>query len=74
MLNAKVVVRKSSVRKMFLNNSQNSQENTCARVSFFNKVAGLRLAAFLKKRLWHRCSPVNFAKFLRTPSFAKHLR
>ena len=27
-----------------------------------NKVAGL-----LKKRLWHRCFPVNFAKFLRTP-------
>ena len=31
---------------------------------FFNKVAGLRL---LKKRLWHRCFPVNFIKFLRTP-------
>ena len=24
-------------------------------------------AALLKKRLWHRCFPVNFAKFLRTP-------
>ena len=23
--------------------------------------------ALLKKRLWHRCFPVNFAKFLRTP-------
>ena len=23
-------------------------------------------ATLLKKRLWHRCSPVNFAKFLRT--------
>ena len=22
----------------------------------------------LKKRLWNRCLPVNFAKFLRTPS------
>ena len=22
---------------------------------------------FIKKRLWHRCFPVNFAKFLRTP-------
>ena len=21
----------------------------------------------LKKRLWHRCFPVNFVKFLRTP-------
>ena len=34
---------------------------------FFNKVAGLRPAILLKKRLWHRCFPVNFAKFLRTP-------
>ena len=34
---------------------------------FFNKVAGLRPATLLKKRLWHRCFPVNFAKFLITP-------
>ena len=34
---------------------------------FFNKVAGLRPATLLKKRLWHSCFPVNFAKFLRTP-------
>ena len=29
-------------KKMFLKILQNLQENTCARVSFFNKVAGLR--------------------------------
>ena len=23
---------------------------------------------FIKKRLWHRCFPVNLAKFLRTPN------
>ena len=34
---------------------------------FFNKAAGLRPATLLKKRLWHRCFPVNFEKFLRTP-------
>ena len=33
---------------------------------FFNKVAGLRPGTLLKKGLWHRCFPVNFAKFLRT--------
>ena len=32
-----------------------------------NKDAGLRPATLLKKRLWHRYFPVNFAKFLRTP-------
>ena len=40
---------------MFLEISQNSQENT--RPKAYN---------FIKKRLWHRCFPVNFAKFLRT--------
>ena len=34
---------------------------------FFNKVADLRTATLLQKRLWHRCFPVNFAKFLRKP-------
>ena len=33
----------------------------------FNKVAGLRPATLLKGRLWHRCFPMNFVKFLRTP-------
>ena len=30
---------------------------------FFNKVEGFRPATLLKKRLWHRCFPVNFAEF-----------
>ena len=33
----------------------------------------LRPATLLKKRLWHRCFPVNFVKFLRTPFFIEHL-
>ena len=32
-----------------------------------------RPATLLKNRLRHRCFPVNFAKFLRTPFFIKHL-
>ena len=43
-------------RKVFLEILQNSQENTVARP-----------ATLLKKKLWHRCFPVNFWKFLRTP-------
>ena len=35
--------------------------------SLFNKVASLRPATLLKKRLWHRCFPVTFVKFLTTP-------
>ena len=39
---------------------------------YFNKVAVLRPATLLKKRLWHRYFPVNFAKFLRTSIFKEH--
>ena len=37
---------------------------------FFNKVACLIPATLLKKTLKHRCFPVNFEKFLRTPLVA----
>ena len=56
---AEAIVRRCSVKKVYLEISQISQENTCARDS--------RRATVLKNRLWHRCFPVNFAKFLRTP-------
>ena len=94
--------QRCSVKKVFLEISHNSRENTCVRVSFliklqalslkqppegfckkdvprnfakftgkhlcqslfFNKVAGLRPAFSLKKRLWRRCFPVNFVKHL----------
>ena len=39
----------------------------------FNKVAGLRSTTLFKKRLWHRCFPVNFVTFLRTPFFTEHI-
>ena len=65
--------KRCSVKNMFLKISQNSQKNSCVRV-FFNKVAVLRSATLLKKRLWHRCSLVSFARFLRTPFFIEHLR
>ena len=44
-------------KKVFLEISQNSQENTCARASFL-----IRSATFFKKRFWHRCFPVNFCE------------
>ena len=55
-----------SVKKVFLEISHNSQDNTCARDSFLIKLQA-RLATLLKKSLWYRYFPVNFAKFLRTP-------
>ena len=50
--------------KVSLEIAQSSQGNTYSRVSFLIK---LQACALLIQRLWHRCFPVNFAKFLRTP-------
>ena len=66
------VVQRYSVKKVFLEILQNSNESTCARVSFFNEAAGQRPPTLFKKRLWHRCFPVNFTKFLRTPFVTEH--
>ena len=38
---------------------------------FFNEIAGLRLATLLKKRLWHRCFPVDFTKFILTTFYTE---
>ena len=40
--------------------------------SVFNKVVGLKACNFIKKRLQHRCFPVNVGEFLRTPILNKN--
>ena len=47
-------------KKDVLKNFAIFTESSCARVSF-------EAATLLKKRLWHRGFPVNFARFLRAP-------
>ena len=47
-------------------------DNACARVSFLIKLQALSLQ--LVKLETHRCFPVNFAKFLRTPFLTEYLR
>ena len=44
----------------------------CQRL-FFNKGAGLMPVTLLKKRLCHKCFPVNSVKLLKTPFFIEHL-
>ena len=51
------------MKKLFLNKWQYSQEDTYAGV-FFNKIDGL-----IRKRLQHRCFPMNIAKFSKIPIF-----
>ena len=57
---------RSSHPEVFLEILQNSQENTCARVSFLIKLGK-------KKRLWHRYFHVSFAKFLRAAFLIEHV-
>ena len=59
--------RRCSVKKGVLRNFAKFTGKHLCQSLFFNKVAGLRPETLLKKRLWHKCFPVNFAKFLRTP-------
>ena len=54
-------VRRCSSKQVFLTISQNLQNSNCTRDSF------------LIKRLWHRCFPLNFAKFLKTPFYIRTL-
>ena len=70
------VARRCSVKILLLKILPNSLECTCARVYFLINLQawGLGSTTLLKKRVWHRCFPVNFAKFLRTPFYVEHLR
>ena len=38
---------------------------------FFNNVAGLTPATLFKKRLWHRCFPVNFCEICKNTFFTE---
>ena len=59
--------QKCSVKKGVLRNFAKFSGKHLYQSLFFNKVAGLSPATLLKKRCWHRCFLVNFAKILRTP-------
>ena len=59
--------QRCSVRKDVFRNFAKFRGKHLHQILFFNKVAGPSLQLYLKKRLWHRCFPLNFAKFLRTP-------
>ena len=59
------------VAKMFLTYTIITEKSL--RRLTFQSVVLQAPATLLKKRLWHRCFPVNFAKFLKTPFFTEHL-
>ena len=61
-------------KKGVLKKFHNIHRKTPVLESLFSKVAGLKACNFIKKRLQHRCFPVNIAKFLRAAIFIEHLR
>ena len=69
--NTEAAARRCSVKKYLLKISQNSQQNTCARVIFKKSH---RAGNFITRKIQHRCFPVNFAKIFQNSYFEKHLR
>ena len=61
-----------SVKKVFKKFREIKKKCLCQSLILI-KMQASRLATSLKKRLWHRYFPVNFAKCLRTAFFAEHL-
>ena len=66
LLQSEAVVRWCSVKKVFQQISQISQENTCSKDAFLMKLQIYSLTSS-KKRFRHRCFFVNFGKFLIKP-------
>ena len=56
-------IQKQSFADIF----RNVHRKTSVLESFCSKYGELKACNFIKKRLQHRCFPVKFAKFLRTP-------
>ena len=66
---SEAATRNRSIQKGVLKNFTKFPGKHLCKSLFFNKTVGLRSATLLKKRLWHRCFPVNFVTsfFYRTP-------
>ena len=60
------VVRRCSIKKGVLINFPKFTGKHLCQSLIFNKVADMRPVTLLKKKLWHRRFPMNFAKFIRT--------
>ena len=71
---SEAVIQRCSVRKGVLTNFEKFLGKYLCQNLLFNKVAGLRPATLLKRRLWNRCFPVNFSKFQITTFLTEHLQ
>ena len=60
------------ITDVFLWNLRNFKNTFFYRTPLLCNKVFLEACNFMKKRLLHRCFPVNFVKFLRTPFFIEH--
>ena len=66
--------RRYLVKKGALKNlAKFTGKHLCLSFFFFDKVQATSSNFVKKKRLWHRCFPVNFVKFLRTAFYRTRL-
>ena len=65
-----VVVQRYSVKKVFFKISQNSQENTCVRISFSIK---LQACYFIEKETLTQVFSCEFCEILKNTFFIEHL-
>ena len=66
--------RRCSVKKGVLRNLAKFTGKYLCQSLFFNKVAGLRPATLLNKKLWHMCFSVNFRKVSKNTFPTEHLQ
>ena len=61
------------MKKGVLEISQNSQEKTCTRVIFLNKVAGLQACNFIKKETLAQVLSCEFCEISKNNFFTEYL-
>ena len=69
----KAVARRWSVKKVFLEILQNSQENTCARVSLLINLQA-KACNFIKRETLVQVFSCEFCEISQTPFLIEHLR
>ena len=69
---SEAVAQSFSVKKVFLEILQNSQEITCAGFSLLIKLQ-VKVGSFILKKTLAQVLPVHFAEFRRTPFRTEHL-
>ena len=67
-------IKKETLSQVFFCGFCENSKNTFFTEHLWTIASDHHRTNLLKKRLWHRCFPVNFAKIRRTRFFTEHIR